>query len=102
MDSELRPCPFCGGLNIRLAVGVGCKNDLCAAQGPMFSDKDVGLEKWNSAWCWKEIDSLRSTIKLQSETHWKEHERHDKEIKENYEAQIRVLENEIRMLKGEK
>lgn len=60
-DKEtLRPCPFCGEFNIRLQVGVGCRNDFCSAQGPMFSDKDIGLDKWNSAYCWKELDSFRA------------------------------------------
>ncbi len=96
MDNELRVCPWCGK-NPQNDALVYCHD--CLAYVVVFE-----LKKWQTGyfWKWKEIDSLRATIKLQSESHWKEHERHDKEIKEKYEAQIRVLENEIKMLKEEK
>ena len=61
-EEELKPCPFCGIFNVGgrkdltiLDEGV-CLN--CGVHGP---ENDNG-EKWNSAYCWKEIDRLKAEL----------------------------------------
>jgi len=51
---ELKPCPFCGGEEVRTFkysfagepdVYAQCQN--CAADGPMGDTKEMAVEKWN-------------------------------------------------------
>jgi hypothetical protein len=66
--SELKPCPFCGENNLDLRAWVRCDSIECAASGPTYSDKTIAREKWNNAFCWKEIDQQKERIRLLEET----------------------------------
>jgi len=54
--NKLRPCPFCGKKLKNIDPGFyECPESRC----------DIGFStrKWNSAWCWKEIDRLKEEIR---------------------------------------
>ena len=48
--AELRPCPFCGGVDLRYmfyggCIAVHCRG--CGIEGPFGADDDEAAEKWN-------------------------------------------------------
>jgi Lar family restriction alleviation protein len=55
MSDELKPCPFCGSINVELvfsepvhgAVGKTVKCDDCWAVGPDSDIKIVAIQSWN-------------------------------------------------------
>ncbi len=61
-ENELKPCPFCNGMNIEFvhAPETWMECDGCGANGPMGTD---GKTKWNLAYCWKLLAERESRIK---------------------------------------
>ena len=51
--SELKPCPFCGGTEVKMAnagfnhTAIRCQNDKCNAQGLRDYDPIKAIEAWN-------------------------------------------------------
>lgn len=74
MTEEMKPCPFCGKppKSIQCPDGsfeIGCRHwneddsgELWCAASPLVGvlDKKIAVEKWNGAYCWKEIEKLRA------------------------------------------
>ncbi len=53
METELLPCPFCGGENAYLweivaGWNVVCDNADCAVQGPVDFGESGAIAKWNT------------------------------------------------------
>lgn len=71
MQSELKPCPFCGGeAKIISPLGWGnvraveCGNsDNCAATGPWFSDEKHAIAAWNTRASDAEITRLTEALR---------------------------------------
>lgn len=61
-EQELKPCPFCGDHRVEFNHGYKCYRIDCGGTGPTYSDSSKALEKWNSAYCWKELDEARGII----------------------------------------
>lgn len=50
MSEKLKPCPFCGGDDLRYMFYGGCTVVHCAycgIDGPVGADDDEAAEKWN-------------------------------------------------------
>lgn len=68
MSEELQPCPFCGKAGKEWidngAKVYGCSDyENCNRPRPINELKD----SWNKAYCWKEIDSLKSKLAIAEE-----------------------------------
>jgi hypothetical protein len=62
MSEELRPCPICGKLprhDISIEKNVHILT--CCFGMAELDEKQINL-KWNSAWCWKEIDNMSQKL----------------------------------------
>lgn len=60
--NDLKPCPFCGDTRTEFNSGYRCYRIDCGAAGPMYSDPEKTLDRWQNAYCWNEISSLRSQL----------------------------------------
>lgn len=63
MSEELKPCLFCGRISVVTAVhgspeALKCINPDCVIFCDLFPS-----EKWNSAYCWKELSKRDEVIK---------------------------------------
>jgi Lar family restriction alleviation protein len=54
MQTELKPCPFCGGpaglhqsRNYKQWYG-GCKITTCMVDGPQFTNQQEAIQAWNN------------------------------------------------------
>lgn len=48
----LRPCPFCGGINLNVSYRqVSCRR--CGAQGPCMCSEELAVAFWNKQVKWK-------------------------------------------------
>ena len=50
---ELKPCPFCGGVDVEFDGGdifywIVCNNKECGAGGPGHNTEDGAVERWNN------------------------------------------------------
>ena len=66
---ELRPCPWCGSKNHHLGDAINSWVKCLDCGNSLFSDRtgiEDAISKWNSAWCWNEIDRLKMIITKQA------------------------------------
>lgn len=54
-EKELMPCPFCGDKRSEFNNGYKCYRVDCGGAGPTYSDPEKALDRWNNAYCWKQL-----------------------------------------------
>jgi hypothetical protein len=63
MSEELKPCPFCWQTP-ETSINLNGDKSICH----LNECKNLeSIKEWNSAWCWKEIDRLKESIKTKDE-----------------------------------
>lgn len=55
----LRPCPFCGDNRVEFNSGYVCYRVDCGGRGPMYSDPEKALERWDGAYCWTALSQAQ-------------------------------------------
>lgn len=63
-DDKLKPCPFCGDKRTEFNSGYKCYRTDCGGAGPMYSDPEKALDKWNNAWAHKRIAELERKLHM--------------------------------------